>query len=378
MKNIIIGIDENSNISQLLNDGIKEYYFGFVPQDFIQTYSTQTSLNRRYRLKEQFSNSEKIIKTINEIHNNNAIIYLALNSFTSNEILKDYSLKVFEMFKDMVDGVIVANVTIATMLQKQNYKNIIISNLFGVYSVNAVKFLIEQFNPTKIILPRDIRLQDIQKIVTTFPKMQFECFLYGDNCRYSESFCFSEHGYDSVGFGSLCSFAFENKKLVGVSNPAYKQILKDTKLTKQEKKEILKTRHLDISSLLDELELYSYEFDSKKITKILDTLSLYDTKAFYTDKKVFIRALNILKTLEYPKSQELQEKINNCINNETDNYKMFHKLNTKAIKETLKFFNKYENIVSYKIPSRGRELYKYIFMLDNDEQYNYKQSQYRL
>jgi hypothetical protein len=377
MKNIIIGIDENSDIKQLLADGIKQFYFGYLPQEFIQTYSTQTSLNRRYRQKEQFSDTSKAFDTIKQIKNHKATIYLALNSFTSNEILKDYSLEVFNEFKDMVDGVIVANITIATMLKKQNYKNIIISNLFGVYSINAVKFLISQFNPAKIILPRDISLEDIQKIVTYFPNMKFECFLYGDNCRYSESFCFSEHGYDSVGFGSLCSFAFENKKLVNSSNPAYKQILKDAKLTNQEKKEILKTKYLDIASLLDELELYSYEFDSKKIAKDLDTLNLYDIKSFSKDKKIYIRTLNILSNLEFNGAEKLLGKLKADKPDTQDSYKKFHKLNSYAIKETLTFFDKFENIVSYKIPSRGRELYKYIFDL-KQEDYNYTQSQYKL
>ena len=377
MKNIIIGIDENSDIKQLLADGIRQFYFGYVPLEFIQTYSTQTSLNRRYRQKEQFSDISRAKHSIKQIQKYGGTIYLALNSFTSNEILKDYSLEVFKEFKDIVDGIIVANITIATMLKKQNYKNIIISNLFGVYNLSAVRFLIKQFDPIKIILPRDIRLEDIQKIVTHFPSMKFECFLYGDNCRYSESFCFSEHGHDSVGFGSLCSFAFENKKLVNSSNPAYKQILKDTKLTKDEKQEILKTKYLDIASLLDELELYSYEFESKKIAKILDTLSLYDIKNFTKDKQLYIRAINILSNLEFDGAKKILEKLKTNKPTQQDSYKIFHKLNSKAIRDTIEFFSKFENIVSYKIPSRGRELYKYIFDL-KQEDYNYTQSQYRL
>ena len=376
-KKLIIGIDETTDIDTLLSDGIEQFYFGYVPPSYIKKYATQTSLNRRYRLKEQFSNLELCYETIQKIKAKNATIYLALNSFTSNEIMNEYSKEIYELFYKKVDGIIVANISIATMLKSQNYDKLIISNLFGVYTTQAVQFLIEQFNPIKIILPRDISLENIKTIVTTFEYTKFECFLYGDNCRYSESFCFSEHGFDSVGFGSLCSYAQDEKVLIKSANPAYKQIVKNPTLSDDEKKELLAKQSISIENLLEKLELYSYEFDSIKLSQTLEILSMYDMQMFTKTKTLYIRAINILKTLELQKAKELLSKLHNTTLKDEDRYKKFHKLNTKAITLSIEFFKQFKNITSYKIPSRGRELYRYI-LNDTDESYNYKESQYKL
>ncbi len=374
---LILGIDETTNIQTLLDDGIRQFYFGYITKKYLQDYSTQTSLNRRYRLKEQYSSYEHICKTIEKIHTYNGTIYLALNSFTSNATMLQYSQELYEMFEAKVDGMIVANITIALMLKKRDYKNIVISNLFGVYSCEAVSFLQMQFNPIKIILPRDISLDNIKKIVTTYPQMQFECFLYGDNCRYSESFCFTEHGYDSLDFGSLCSYSTKEKKLIKSAIPTFKQIVKNSTLSDDEKKQLLQKEQLSIEYLLDKLLVLNYEFNSKKISHFLEILSMFDIQMFYANKELYIKALSTLGGLEFNKAQTLLKKLKEKPFQPQDSYKSFHNLNTNAIQRTMIFFAQFKNITSYKIPSRGRDFYKYIFANKNEE-YNYKESQYRL
>lgn len=383
-KNIIIGIDETTDIQQLLSLGIKQFYFGYLPQNYFSLYGSQTSLNRRYRIKEQFTNLDTIYKTIQTIQNNNATIYLALNSFTSNDIMLEYSKELYELFYKKVDAIIVANITVAQFLKQQNYKKIVLSNLFGIYTTQAVSFFKKQFNPYKMILPRDIRIEDLQKIVTTFPDDKFECFLYGDNCRYSESFCFSEHGYDSTGFGSLCSFAFTNKKPIHSANTSFKQIVKHSKLTKDEKASQLQKKELSIEALLNDIELNIYKFNSKNIAKSLEMLNRYDINYLMESKPLFIRVNNLLRNLEFKDAKEILKKIEDVEIQDINYYTTFHKLNPHAIVKTMEFFSQHENIVSYKIPSRGRDMSKFLSAICSvcvDKQqmeYDYTKSQYQL
>ena len=376
---IIIGIDQSSDIDSLLNDGIKQFYFGYIDENFIKKYSTQISPNRRYRLKEQFTSQDIAFSVIEKIHKKNGKVYLALNAFFSNQTLQAYSKDIYNIFSNKVDGIIVANISMALMLKNLGYKNIVTSNLFGVYSTPAVEFLQNLCHPIKIILPRDISLENIQKIVTAFPKQEFEVFLFGDNCRYSESFCFSEHGYDSIGFGSLCSFALQNKLPIKAPTPSFRQIALDGKLTLKEKKELLQKEHIDIFSLLDKLILLDSQTKSKEIVNILDILLRYDIQNFYTSKDIYTKSIFVLKALSnnYEKAKQLLEKLKEKEYKEQDSYLSFHKLNSAAIQKTIEFFSKFDNITSYKIPSRGRELYRYLQNQQNST-YNYKESQYRL
>ena len=375
---IIVGIDETTEIAGLLAEGVGQFYFGYLPQRFIDLYATQNSLNRRYRPSEQFTDLARAYETIETIHRQGGEVFLALNAFGSNQTMRDFSEELYALFGEQVDGIIVANITTATMLKSFGYDRIVISNLFGIYTIEAVGFLVEQFAPIKIILPRDIALHHIQAIVEHYPQVAFECFLFGDNCRFSESFCFSEHGFDSVGFGSLCSFAHSHKKLLKTTTPSYKQtLIQNTTLTDEEKRTALRPHPVDIESLLDAIALHRYEHNTPAITKELEILSMYDLEAFSHSKSLYAKALYVLENLGFERSDALATQLKAYGYRATDRYRTFHKLNASAIRQTIAFFQRYPNIVSYKIPSRGRDFYAYL-REQTAEPYAYQESQYNL
>lgn len=376
-KNIIIGIDEYTDIEELLSLGIRQFYFGYIPLKYHAIYGSQTSLNRRYRQKEQFENLEKIYQVIEEVHKHDATIYLALNGFTNNDVIMAYSQEVYALFCQKVDATIVANIAMAQFLKDQGYSKMVLSNLFGIYNTQAVQFFKNQFKPYKMILPRDIELDDIKKIVTTFPDDKFECFLYGDNCRFSESFCFSEHGYDANAFGSLCHFAFTNKRPLLSAKESYKQIVKHSKLTQDEKKEALQKKYLSIEALLDDIAFNIFKFNAKNIAKSLALLNRYDTAYLKESKTIFVRLCTLLEALEFDVAKEILQKVKNTP--EIDYYRSFHNLNHVAILKTIAFFDRFDNIISYKVPSRGRGFHKILSELEHSKDvYNYRESQYQL
>ena len=374
IKNLIIGIDESSNIKELLDYGIRQFYFGYMPSDF------EISLNRRNNTKEQYKTLEKIYHDIELIHKNNGTIYLALNHITSNSIMLEEAKKIFGHFKDKVDAIIVSTITMATFLKNQNYKNIVISNLFGNYSISSVKFLIDNFNPIKIILPRDMRLCDIEKIVQYFPNMNFECFLFGDGCRFSESFCFVDQGDYDLDSSTLCSYTLSNYQLVKKANVAFKMVVKDGLLNNDEKIAQLQTSKIDISTLIDNLFVLNDKFNSKQIAYTLHQLERYDIEEFYKDEILYIKAKTILKILkQFEKANEILTQLNQKEFVANNSYKKYHRTNTNAINQTINFFMKHKNIVSYKMPSRGRNIINMLSLLKNDdENYNYKESLYKL
>jgi tRNA isopentenyl-2-thiomethyl-A-37 hydroxylase MiaE len=376
MKRFIIGISQTTDIDILLKSGFRQFYFGFIDEVYLQKYSTQISPNRRYRLKEQFYDIKEAKKCIKKIKEQEGIVYLALNSFFNNQTMLEHFKKIFDTFKTDIDGVIVANLSTLLYLKDIGYNDIVLSNLFGIYTDEAVKFF-KRFNPKKMILPRDISIKDIQKIVSSNPDIDFECFLYGDNCRFSEAFCFSEHGYDSLGFGSLCSFAFSNKLPKQAPNHNFKQLIKNPKITPDQKLQLLKSKNLNLQNLLDELEVAIFENKKESINKIVNFLQRVDMEYFKISKSNYIRAIRVLQNLNQEKANILAQKLIDNGYKEEDSYKQFHKLNSYAIKKTIEIFQAYKNIVSYKIPSRGRELYEYITNPPK-ENYNYKQSQYQL
>ncbi|RLA81142.1 MAG: hypothetical protein DRG78_09710 [Epsilonproteobacteria bacterium] len=379
-KNLIVGIDETTDIQSLLNQGIKQFYFGYLPCEFIEKYDSKLSLNRRNNIKEQFTNIDKIFSVIETIHKKDAIIYLTLNHITSNQTMLEYSKKIYLLFKNKVDGIIVSNITIATYLLNDGYKKMVTSNLFGSYSTQSIEFLINQFNPIKVILPRDMRLSDIEKIVKGFPDTNFECFLFGDGCRFSESFCFIDQGDYNLETPTLCSYASTNYQIVQKANPSFKMVAKDGVLDDEEKKQQLQIEKIDVDSLLDKLIVLSNNFDSKKIAYTLDILSRIDIEEFYKDNIIYAKAKIVFKILEqFPNASKLLVYLKEKEFIEENGYKQYHRTNELSIQKTIEFFLQSPNIVSYKIPARGRNITNMLNLLKPiNIEYNYKQSMYKL
>jgi hypothetical protein len=175
---------------------------------------------------------------------------------------------------------------------------------------------------------------------------------------------------------SLCTFASQNKIPITKPDPAYKQIINNSTLLDSKKREKLQKKYIDVKTLLDEIELSLDRFNSKKIAENFLLLSRYDIEYLKKDTVLFSRLRNLCKRVDFPSSSVLCEKIKSLSFEVEDSYKKFHKLNSTAIKNSIKYFEKHPNITSYKIPARGRNIIQFLKILNQDDTYNYTQSQY--
>lgn len=78
---------------------------------------------------------------------------------------------------------------------------------------------------------------------------------------------------------------------------------------------------------------------------------------------LFYRAINTLRAIKLPKAAQLcqhieAEKEQLELNAKQRSYAAFHKVDQDAIAESIRFFEQFDNIVSYKIPTRGRDALK--------------------
>jgi collagenase-like PrtC family protease len=90
-------------------------------------------------------------------------------------------------------------------LQREGFEGrIIVSTIGGVLNRHAVKFYLS-LGARRIILPRDLALGEVMRIVESFPGTEFETFIYNDRCPFMESHCHTLHGLPGK-----TSFCFTN------------------------------------------------------------------------------------------------------------------------------------------------------------------------
>jgi collagenase-like PrtC family protease len=227
-RNIVLGLDSQSNLQELLTFGINQFYIGYIPTLWREKYSSQQSLNRRYLQKEQMYDITTLENIYHTIKSAGAKLYLTLNAPFSNEEMLLHTNSLLDETKHLLfDSYIGGNIAILELLKTRQLP-ITLSTTLGVYSASSVVFFIKMFQPKRVILPRDMMLSEIESIATKHKNQEFEVFLYGDSCRWSDGHCFVEHGYDSIDRGlPFCMHLKENAKPLARLDPLFKAKLKN-------------------------------------------------------------------------------------------------------------------------------------------------------
>jgi hypothetical protein len=300
-KNIVIGIDENSPIQNLISLGIRQFYGGYIPSSWFELYGSQQSLNRRYLAKEQFFDKEKFTICIETIHQNGGTFALTLNAPFQTAQMLDYSKEVIQIAKEIkVDSLIVGNIALLELL-KEDTLPITLSTTLGIYSLASVGFFIDRYHPKRIIFPRDMLKSEIATIVTQYPNIEFEVFLYGDTCRWSDGHCFVEHGYDSIDKGLPFCVHLKN------TNSAHTRINLDFKhiITKNQNQELLKTQIIELPHT-DDINSKD-EFSKTSFASIQESLRFFAKFPNIVGYKIPSRGRDIPKLLSYATNEQTKK-----------------------------------------------------------------------
>lgn len=294
-KKICIGIDEyitQDELDAYLKSGANEFFMGFIPENWSNIYNYDISMNRRYEKNTQFVNKLKLIESIKFIHNQSGLVFLTLNEHHYSMFQKKLIYDVLLLLNSHFDALIIGDIELIKFLnEKKLNQNIYLSGDFETYNSQTIKF-IKNLGVKRVLLPRELSLNEIQLICNQNPDMEFEVFILGEPCLYNSSSCFAIHGFNLEPFCNIIN----NEYLI------------DKKTGKVER------------------EIFN--------------------------KGKFYRNLQINKTYNA----------------------FFDEIGRKCGACSLSFFNKIPNIVSLKIPGRGRRIVRSIKFINNISLYQDKDS----
>lgn len=203
---IMVPVSETEQIEKYCQAGADELYFGFQDDGWDSKFGVFEEINRMssFGSKANFrlGQIEEVVQIIRE---NGKKAYLTLNSPVYSGRQHRYIEDIIEQsFFSKLDGVIIGDPAVIDIVKGAGVP-IILSTIAGGYNSLVVKFY-KKLGVKRIIFPRDMRIEDMQKIVHTFPEMKFEVFIMRNGCKYSDAYCMSYHGRR---YSSMCS-CFDN------------------------------------------------------------------------------------------------------------------------------------------------------------------------
>lgn len=125
---------------------------------------------------------DEIKLAIDLCHSRNIRIYVAVNSNISNDSFNDQLKTILELDEDGVDAFIVADYGLISMLSgKLKNAEIHASTLLGVYNIETVR-IFKSYGVKRIIFYANLYLDEMIRIINTFPELDYELVAEGGTC----------------------------------------------------------------------------------------------------------------------------------------------------------------------------------------------------
>jgi putative protease len=203
-------IDE---IGPLAAAGADELYCGVIPREWIARFKTG-AVNRRY-----FGNLgslEELRDAVDVAHRNAARLFMVLNAQHYGGTYQDALVELAGRFREFGgDAVIVADIALIVELRERLPDLAVhVSSVAGCRNSAGVRFY-RDMGVRRVILPRDVTLEEIGAIVPAVSDIEIEAFVLNDGCVFEEGACHSIHLPAKQG-GPICldkrPFTYRNAK----------------------------------------------------------------------------------------------------------------------------------------------------------------------
>lgn len=211
-------ISHVDEIAPLVAAGARELYCGVVPSTWVAQFNTG-AVNRRY-----FSNLPslgELEKAVSAAHDLGAQLFLVLNAQHYGAAQLDALVDLGDSFHRMGgDAVIVADLTLIVALRERVPDLAIhVSSVASCRNSAAVGFY-RDLGVRRVILPRDVTLDEIDVIAKAAGGVEIEVFILNDGCVFEEGVCHTVHLPKKLG-GPICvdSYQFEYVSAQGKALP---------------------------------------------------------------------------------------------------------------------------------------------------------------
>lgn len=206
-------------IDALISANPDEVYLSFVDNVWNNKYGDFNEINRMssFGPRANFIGQNNAMIAIRKMNNAGIKCYLAINSPSYSDSQNAYLKQVIDSFAKLGCGFIVGTLSLAAYCAENNYQ-CTISTMSGIYNSLSVKALLD-LGVKRIIFPRDISIENMAKIVSKYPSIEYEAFLMRNGCRYSDSNCLSFHARRH---NSLCYYLDNSKTQMLINNTVNK------------------------------------------------------------------------------------------------------------------------------------------------------------
>ena len=206
---VLAPLNSFDNLEKYIECGADEFYLGYEDQEWEERFSQYDELNKMSSIKgSDIAEWHELDTVIKKIKTYGVPVYITLNCFSYTDEQLDFLDKRLSKLSEMdIDGIITGAPELIPLILKHNIK-VHVSSMANVYNKSLVDYYTEQ-KVDRIILPRDLNLNEIESIVKQANGTDIEVFLMRVGCRFSDPNCLCLHGGK---YGGICGYLGRAKR----------------------------------------------------------------------------------------------------------------------------------------------------------------------
>jgi len=199
--NIVAPISKAEELEAVLEAGADEVFFGMVPEEWTRKFGISTVSRRLFGNIRAYDDMRWIIETT---HAAGKQAMLTLNAQHYTEDQMDCLVDLARRFAEAGgDALIMADPALLMSVAELDLGvRIHLSSIAGCRNSESARFFAE-LGVDRVIFPRYLKLDEIDRIVEQVPGMEFEAFILNDGCIYEEGVCHTVHLPQQYG-GPIC------------------------------------------------------------------------------------------------------------------------------------------------------------------------------
>ena len=193
--NIVAPVSRISDVMAVIEAGADEIYCGLLTNDQLDNYTNINCLNRRSEPSSNITSYSELKEVIKIARSKNIPINFTLNEFYNQEQTTIALRQLEKILECGIKRFIVSDLGLLHEIRKRKYPDLKlhISSCASILNSEAMRYY-KDFNPSRIILNRQLSLSEIDHMRLQFPTLEMEVIILNERCHYIDGMCGFLHG----------------------------------------------------------------------------------------------------------------------------------------------------------------------------------------
>ena len=190
----LVPVNDRAYLQRYAQAGGEEFYLGFHDDAWRDRFGEAADLNRmtgfgRTANPYTFDEALAIVEEVRAL-GKRAYVTFNANAYAQEQL--DFLFGYFERLHEAGAAGVIVSVPEAVQAAADCGLAVVASTMCGVYNADIARFY-RRLGCTRVIIPRDVSLDEIEAIVRAVPGVEYEAFVMRNGCVFADGLCLGRH-----------------------------------------------------------------------------------------------------------------------------------------------------------------------------------------